>query len=75
MFTVRPGPSWLAEAVAVALPNGALELAIAMVFFCWFRSPPATLMPILPSAPLAEPLITADDWVDQLSTRLFLLVC
>ena len=64
MFTVRPGPFWSAEAVAVALPSGAPVLAMAMVFFCWLRSPPAMLMPMLPSAPLAEPLITADDWVE-----------
>ncbi|MOA37740.1 hypothetical protein D3C78_1593620 [compost metagenome] len=54
----------MAEAVAVALPSGAPVLAMAMVFFCWLRSPPATLMPMLPSAPLAEPLITAEDWVE-----------
>jgi len=73
LFTVRPGPFWSAEAVAVALPNGALVLAIAMVFFCWLRSPPAMLTPTLPEEPSPEPLITADDWVDQLSTRLLLL--
>lgn len=54
----------MAEAVAVALPSGAPVLAMAMVFFCWLRSPPAMLMPMLPSAPLAEPLITAEDWVE-----------
>ncbi|MNH39379.1 hypothetical protein D3C79_1005410 [compost metagenome] len=64
LFTIRPGPSCSADAVAVALPSGAPVLAIAMVFFCWLRSPPAMLMPMLPSAPLAEPLITADDWVE-----------
>jgi hypothetical protein len=50
----------LAEALADALPNGALELAIAMVFFCWLRSPPAMLIPILPLLPSPDPLITAE---------------
>ena len=59
LFTVRPGPLWLAEAVALALPSGALVLAIAMVFFCWFRSPPAMLIPILPLPLLPDPLIVA----------------
>lgn len=63
----------MAEAVATALPMGALVLAMAMVFFCWLRSPLAMLTPTLPLAPLADPLMTAELWVDQLVTRLLLL--
>ncbi|MNT25112.1 hypothetical protein D3C72_1606170 [compost metagenome] len=60
LFTIKPGPFWSAEAVAVALPSGAWVLAMAMVFFCWLRSPPAMLMPMLPLPPLPEALITAE---------------
>ena len=63
----------MAEAVAVELPIGAALLAMAMVFFCWFRSPPAMLIPMLPLAPSAEPLMTAELWVDQFLTVLLLL--
>lgn len=73
MMTVRPGPVCLAVAVAVELPIGALLLAMAMVFFCWFRSPPAMLIPTLPLLPSAEPLMTAELWVDQFLTVLLLL--
>lgn len=65
----------MALAVAVELPMAALLLAMAMVFFCWFRSPPATLMPTLPLLPSAEPLMTAELWVDQFLTVLLLLYC
>ncbi|MNR00288.1 hypothetical protein D3C85_1160560 [compost metagenome] len=65
----------MAEAVALALPSGALVLAMAMVFFCWLRSPPAMLIPTLPLAPLADPLMTAEFCVDQLLTLLLLLYC
>lgn len=50
-------------------------MAIAMVFFCWFRSPPAMLTPTLPLLPPPEPLITAELVEPKLSTRLSLLTC
>lgn len=63
----------MAVAVATELPIGALLLAMAMVFFCWFRSPPATLIPTLPLVVSPEPLMTAEFWVDQFLTVLWLL--